>query len=327
VTASPEGASLISVAPDDGALVRPEIAPGSGGNSLFLVTDTGVKYPLPATEATALGYRAGRADPLPAALLGLLPTGPALDLPALRNQVSLRLDAINGHLHEFRDREESRIKTYRERVGRMRSRIRELERESHSLHVSLQEEQRLAMIDALTGIPNRAAYDGRMEQEFRRWKRFGRTVAIIAWDIDRFKAINESLGRNIGAGLLACVADRIRAVLGPAVLAGRRPYRDGHGWWRSERNIRAAIGGRVGTGHIPDAEVSWPDVTGSAYPGECWAIEAELTPRRRGPALTGRLTYGCSHGALRVGSQMRTLVPRPGQDSSVACPPCAAAIA
>src|SRR5450755_113606 len=84
VTASPEGASLISVAPDDGALVRPEIAPGSGGNSLFLVTDTGVKYPLPATEATALGYRAGRADPLPAALLGLLPTGPALDLPALR---------------------------------------------------------------------------------------------------------------------------------------------------------------------------------------------------------------------------------------------------
>ena len=98
----------------------------------------------------------------------------AVDLAAMRNQVSVRLDAINGHLHEFRGREESRIKTYRERVGRMRSRIRELERESHSLHISLQEEQRLAMIDALTGIPNRAAYDDRIEQEFRRWKRFGR---------------------------------------------------------------------------------------------------------------------------------------------------------
>jgi type VII secretion protein EccB len=84
VTASPQGAALISVAPGDGALVRPEIAPGSGGSSLFLVTDTGVKDPLPATEAAALGYRAGRAAPLPAALLGLLPTGPALDLPALR---------------------------------------------------------------------------------------------------------------------------------------------------------------------------------------------------------------------------------------------------
>lgn len=84
LTASPQGAALISVAPDGGALVRPEIAPGSDGSSLFLVTDTGVKYPLPATEAAPLGYRASQAAPLPAALLGLLPTGPALDLPALR---------------------------------------------------------------------------------------------------------------------------------------------------------------------------------------------------------------------------------------------------
>jgi diguanylate cyclase len=126
----------------------------------------------------------------------------AMDLPAMRDQVSLRLDAINGHLHEFRGREESRIKTYRERVGRMRSRIRELERESHSLHLSLQEEQRLAMIDALTGIPNRAAYDDRIEQEFRRWKRFGRTVSILAWDIDRFKGINDAYGHKAGDRVL-----------------------------------------------------------------------------------------------------------------------------
>jgi len=126
----------------------------------------------------------------------------AVDLPAMRDQVTLRLDAINGHLHEFRGREESRIKTYRERVGRMRSRIRELERESHSLHISLQEKQRLAMIDALTGIPNRAAYDDRIEQEFRRWKRFGRTISILAWDIDRFKGINDAYGHKAGDRVL-----------------------------------------------------------------------------------------------------------------------------
>jgi diguanylate cyclase len=126
----------------------------------------------------------------------------SLDLPAMREQVTVRLAAINGHLHEFRGREESRVKTYRERVGRMRSRIRELERESHSLHVSLQEEQRLAMIDALTGIPNRAAYDERIEQEFRRWKRFGRTVSILAWDIDHFKTINDAYGHKAGDKVL-----------------------------------------------------------------------------------------------------------------------------
>jgi type VII secretion protein EccB len=85
VSASPQTADLIKVVPDGGALVRPQSAPGTSGNSMFLVTDAGVKFPVPsASAATALGYRAGQAAALPAALVGLLPTGPALDLPALR---------------------------------------------------------------------------------------------------------------------------------------------------------------------------------------------------------------------------------------------------
>ena len=53
----------------------------------------------------------------------------------------------------------------------------------------------------------------------------------------------------------------------------------GRAWWRSERRIRAAIGGRVGIAHVPDAEVHWPSLDGSPYAGQVWAIEAELTPK------------------------------------------------
>jgi type VII secretion protein EccB len=84
VTTSPENADLISVVPGDGALVRPLAAPGVSGGSLYLVTDTGVKFPLPAAAATELGYHAAQGAALPAGLLALLPTGPALDLPAMR---------------------------------------------------------------------------------------------------------------------------------------------------------------------------------------------------------------------------------------------------
>jgi hypothetical protein len=71
----------------------------------------------------------------------------------------------------------------------------------------------------------------------------------------------------------------IRAVLAVRLSLEASPaYRDGRAWWRPERRIRAAIGGRA-SGHVPDAEVSWPDVPASPYPGECWAIEAELTPK------------------------------------------------
>lgn len=86
----------------------------------------------------------------------------------------------------------------------------------------------------------------------------------------------------------------IRAVLAVRLsLQDSAAYREGRAWWRSERRIRAAAGGRVGAGHVPDAEVSWPDLPGSGYPGECWAIEAELTPKplaRTTAIMSGLLT-------------------------------------
>jgi hypothetical protein len=69
----------------------------------------------------------------------------------------------------------------------------------------------------------------------------------------------------------------------------------------------AAIGGRVGTGHVPDAEVSWPDIAGSPYAGECWAIEAELTPKPL--ARTTAIMAGLLARTADYGTGAR---PRPG---------------
>ena len=72
----------------------------------------------------------------------------------------------------------------------------------------------------------------------------------------------------------------IRAVLAVRLwLECGEVYQDGRAWWRSKRRIRAAIGGRVGAAHVPDAEVHWPSLDGSPYAGQVWAIEAELTPK------------------------------------------------
>jgi hypothetical protein len=72
----------------------------------------------------------------------------------------------------------------------------------------------------------------------------------------------------------------IRAVLAVRLwLQSSLAYQQGQGWWRSERRIRAAAGGRVGIAHLPDAEVHWPSLDGAPYAGQIWAIEAELTPK------------------------------------------------
>jgi hypothetical protein len=100
----------------------------------------------------------------------------------------------------------------------------------------------------------------------------------------------------------------IRAVLAVRLwLQDSDAWRDGRGWWRSERRIRAAAGGRVGISHVPDAEVSWPDLSGSSYAGECWAIEAELTPKPLARTTT------IMHGLLaRASDYQPTARPGPG---------------
>ncbi len=76
-------------------------------------------------------------------------------LHELRGRVGTRLEAINTHLEDFRSREEQRLTAQVDRTMSLRARVEELERESRVLQNSLQEEQRAAMIDALTGVPNR----------------------------------------------------------------------------------------------------------------------------------------------------------------------------
>jgi diguanylate cyclase len=131
------------------------------------------------------------------------------DLGMLRRRVKERLDLITSHLHEFRTREGARVSAQLDRTQRMRIRVTDLEREIHGLHKSLQEEQSLRMIDALTGIPNRAAYDDRIRHEFSRWQRENTSISVLAWDIDRFKEINDAYGHSAGDKVLKVIAQHL----------------------------------------------------------------------------------------------------------------------
>ena len=67
------------VAPGSGLLASTASAPGVSGAGLYLVSDTGEKYPVAdATTATALGFDAASSPAIPEELLALLPTGPLI---------------------------------------------------------------------------------------------------------------------------------------------------------------------------------------------------------------------------------------------------------
>jgi diguanylate cyclase (GGDEF)-like protein len=71
----------------------------------------------------------------------------------------------------------------------------------------------LATHDALTGLPNRALLDDRMQQAATYALRKGRPVAMMVCNIDRFKLLNDSLGSRGGDELLQEVARRLQSAV------------------------------------------------------------------------------------------------------------------
>ncbi|MGW1680204.1 type VII secretion protein EccB [Saccharopolyspora sp. NPDC002376] len=81
VTRDGRVADLVDVRPNSGFIARTRPAPGVPGAGVYLITEAGAKFPVANEKAAeALGYSVDSAEPVPADLLALLPTGPVLDL-------------------------------------------------------------------------------------------------------------------------------------------------------------------------------------------------------------------------------------------------------
>ncbi len=72
------------------------------------------------------------------------------------------------------------------------------------------EAQRLAALDALTGLPNRSSFHDALTQEVARARRYERPLALLVLDLDDFQSVNERLGHLGGDTVLVEVAALVR---------------------------------------------------------------------------------------------------------------------
>ena len=79
----------------------------------------------------------------------------------------------------------------------------------------------MARHDALTDLPNRTLLRERMDEALRRTASSGESLAVLCLDLDRFKAVNDTLGHPVGDALLVRVSERIRRELRPGDTAAR----------------------------------------------------------------------------------------------------------
>jgi diguanylate cyclase (GGDEF)-like protein len=75
------------------------------------------------------------------------------------------------------------------------------------------EARQLADLDALTSLHNRRYFHETLTRECSRAHRYDRQLALVIFDIDDFKAINDRIGHLAGDSVLAGVADRVQSVV------------------------------------------------------------------------------------------------------------------
>lgn len=68
---------------------------------------------------------------------------------------------------------------------------------------------RLSSVDSLTGLANRRAFDQTLERECARLQRTGSAVSLVMFDVDHFKALNDSAGHQRGDEYLTLVASEL----------------------------------------------------------------------------------------------------------------------
>ena len=83
------------------------------------------------------------------------------------------------------------------------------------------EARKLADLDALTSLHNRRYFHDTLAREVARAQRYDRRLALVIFDIDDFKAINERVGHLAGDSVLAQLAERVRSVVRSADIACR----------------------------------------------------------------------------------------------------------
>jgi len=100
-----------------------------------------------------------------------------------------------------------------ESFEQINSRINVLETKVNTYKKRLSEQQFKSLLDGLTKLPNRAAFDDRFNQEFHLFEQHDNETTLVVIDVDFFKSINDQYGHSAGDKTLQVIARALKKAI------------------------------------------------------------------------------------------------------------------
>lgn len=139
----------------------------------------------------------------------------ATDVASLKQVLEQRLEGLIGTIDAHQQQRDQREQEIATRLQGLAERVASMEGEAQGYREHLEEQRQKALIDPLTGLPNRAAWTERLEQAVALRQEDGSELLLAMLDLDHFKSINDSYGHLAGDKVLKIIANELRKRLRP----------------------------------------------------------------------------------------------------------------
>lgn len=145
----------------------------------------------------------------------------AADLDSLKQVLESHLEGLLGTMDEHQQQRDLRDQEVAARLKGLAERVAHMEQEAQGYREHLEVQRQKALLDPLTGLPNRAAWSERLDYEVNAWHQRGNSLSLAMLDLDHFKRINDGYGHLAGDKVLKIIANVLSKRLRPTDFIAR----------------------------------------------------------------------------------------------------------
>jgi len=137
----------------------------------------------------------------------------ATDLNQLKELIDTRMKVMTTTMVDYKQQMIVLEKETHQSIASLKSKVDRMEKEASTMRTKLQEKLAQAMTDALTNLPNRAAYQDSILPLLQSSKKSGKKLFLAVCDIDHFKQVNDTWGHQAGDKVLRLVTKQLLSTL------------------------------------------------------------------------------------------------------------------